>query len=158
MDNSEVRHAMYNAEGYVLAAKYLQSKIYENGINLVPYSSALTMNLAFSAEIYLKVLNIILNDNKKSGHKLIDLYKSLPYKHKNLIETDYNNEINKYDINRDVPYNHLSLNECLNIYNEAFVNWRYSYERNKKDKLLAVASIDLFILVDVFKKYILNLL
>ena len=75
------------------------------------------VNLAFSIELYLKFL---LTKNKKQcrGHKLLDLFNSL-------------DSTVKQEIIKLTEYDEEEFKILLSKHTEAFVEWRYFYERNE---------------------------
>jgi hypothetical protein len=72
------------------------------------------VNLAFSIELYLKFL---LAKNKIPSHKLLGLFNSL-------------DPSIKQDIINLTNYDKDEFEELLKKHSEAFVEWRYIYERN----------------------------
>ena len=87
------------------------------------------VNGAFACELFMKAIIGASNPNGiPRSHKLKDLFSTLDQKTQNAIETDYLNS-------SDFP-----LNDLLNESDNAFVDWRYAYE--KKVRLHYVALIE----------------
>ena len=81
------------------------------------YASAQITNSAFSAEIFLKVLLERLGKKAKNNHKLQELFAKLP--------NDMAEKIRMYTSHYVGGWRESDLNSISN----AFVNWRYGYER-----------------------------
>lgn len=115
---------------YVQAQSFANASalIYEKDLKSLPRNpqgiTPFVVNAAFSAEMYLKCLQEIHGEVTES-HALTALFKALPNKVKDRI-----NKISKvfeshYKIEQGVLFkDHL---KCIN---NAFINWRYIYERN----------------------------
>jgi HEPN domain-containing protein len=118
-------------------------------------ASAMGVNivcLAFSIELYLKYLHFTLNGKVLRGHNILKLYEKLPDK---IRQDIFNHEAiseNPFHIRGDIfsirkfdssytPYERF-LDQVKAISN-AFVEWRYSYERASLDydESLALALI-----------------
>ena len=84
------------------------------------YAVPAAVNLAFSIELYLKYLLTKNSKNKKPcrGHNLLDLFNSL-------------DSTIKQEIVKITGYNEEEFKILLSKHAEAFVEWRYIYERNK---------------------------
>ncbi len=104
------------------------NNLYKNDIRKQPrnfYSLApFVVNAAFSIEIYLKTLHTLYG-NRKGGHSLFGLYKSLNKKGKTHINKIADETKHLYKIEKDRDFE-----KCLNHLDKAFVQWRYLYEDN----------------------------
>lgn len=87
------------------------------------------VNGAFACELFMKAIIGTSNpDGIPKSHKLKDLFSMLDQRTQNAIEADYLN-------GSDYP-----LNDLLNELDNAFVDWRYAYE--KKVQLHYVALVE----------------
>ncbi|WP_316675007.1 hypothetical protein [uncultured Tolumonas sp.] len=102
--------------------------IYEKDLKSLPRNpqsiTPFVVNAAFSAEMYLKCLQEIHGQITES-HVLTVLFKSLPNKVKDKI----NKATKQFEKQFEVEQGILFKDHLKNI-NNAFVNWRYIYERN----------------------------
>jgi len=102
-------------------------------------------NDAFALELYLKCLivlnNVILSKKKFQTHKLLDLYTFLPIELRMAIEGHYMIHLRKFPSdmiivieteNGPVPVNYFpkTVRENLERMNDAFVVFRYIFEKN----------------------------
>jgi hypothetical protein len=116
--------SMYNqAQSFANTSAYL----YEKDLKSLPRNpqsiSPFVVNAAFSAEMYLKCLQEIHGEVRES-HVLTALFKSLPNKVKDKINKTSKHFENKYQIEQGVLFK-----DHLKSINNAFVNWRYIYEK-----------------------------
>lgn len=116
---------IYNqAQSFANAAAHIYNKdlmsLPRNPQGISPF----VVNTAFSAEIYLKCLQNINGDTTES-HVLTALFKSLPNKLKDKINKNCKKLESQYEIEQGVLFK-----EHLKNLNNAFVNWRYIYEKN----------------------------
>ena len=91
-----------------------------NGQGITPF----VVNAAFSAELYLKCLLKTCGKDIHS-HTLTALFKALP----NKIKDKINKHKKQLEAEYDVEKNALFKEHLKNI-NNAFINWRYVYEKN----------------------------
>jgi len=103
------------------------ANIYEKDLSSLPRNShsicPFIVNAAFSAEMYLKCLQEI-NGEVIESHVLTSLFKALPNKTKDRI----NKNCKKFESQYVVEQGVLFKDHLKNI-NNAFVNWRYIYEK-----------------------------
>lgn len=86
------------------------------------------VNKAFACEVYLKIL-ILSNDNEiPQNHRIKTLYKLSG------IEQDFKNYIQSIDGVNDEFINHID--NYIESFSNAFVEWRYIYERDSTEKLM----------------------
>ena len=116
------------------------------------YAPAYTANLALACELYFKQLLVIrkidVTENGRKIHKLKNLYLKIPFELQSQIENKYNEKIKPKKLNAEIEF--MTLSECLDKYDTAFEDWRYTYEGNKKAN--TVAGEEFFVLVDVVKE------
>jgi hypothetical protein len=116
--------SIYNqAQSFANTAAYLYEKdlksLPRNPQSITPF----VVNAAFSAEMYLKCLQEVHGQITES-HVLTVLFKSLPNKVKDKINKTSKKFESQYQIEKGV----LFKNHLKNI-NNAFVDWRYIYEK-----------------------------
>jgi hypothetical protein len=119
--------SIYNqAQSFANTSAYLYEKdlksLPRNPQSICPF----VVNAAFSAEMYLKCLQEIHGEVAES-HVLTALFKSLPNKVKDKINKACKNFESKYQIEQGILFK-----EHLKSINNAFVNWRYIYEKNNE--------------------------
>ena len=117
--------SIYNqAQSFANTAAYLYEKdlksLPRNPQSITPF----VVNAAFSAEMYLKCLQEIHGQITES-HVLTVLFKSLPNKVKDKINKTSKKFESQYQIEKGI----LFKNHLKNM-NNAFVDWRYIYEKN----------------------------
>ena len=102
--------------------------IYEKDLKSLPRSHLgicpFVVNAAFSAEMYLKCIQQI-HGEVTEAHVLTALFKPLPNKVKDKINKTSKKLEPQYQIEQGVLFK-----EHLKSMNNAFVNWRYIYEKN----------------------------
>jgi len=114
--------------------------------------------LALAIEIYLKALRILVGMNPSSDHNLWALYKKLPQQLKDLIEASYNKLNSEERTDADgvllalyggpmteevlqqikatpAPNGGTDLKSVLLNAGDAFVTWRYLYEKGQPGKI-----------------------
>lgn len=153
MNVKSVKQALLSADGYKKAALFLYDFISKDGIRLVAYSSAMTVNICFAIEIYLKQLVEINNVSKPKIHELEGLFSALPDNVRTDIGKLYDEECQK----SLTEYKYLSLDGCLKVFNKAFVDSRYIYEP-QKNKSIPIAWKRIFVVAEVLESYIYNIL
>ena len=111
------------ADGYLIAGKTL--KCYNNGVVFFRnFVSPCVVNLTLACELYLKYLILTKGDGKiEHIHHLSELFQKLPDTIKTEIETVYNKWKSP-----------LTLDKCLSIHNDSFVEIRYMYEQRKDSR------------------------
>lgn len=119
--------SIYNqAQSFANTSAYLYEKdlksLPRNPQSITPF----VVNAAFSAEMYLKCLQEIHGQITES-HVLTVLFKSLPNKVKDKINKASKKFESQYQIEQGV----LFKDHLKNI-NNAFVNWRYIYEKSNE--------------------------
>jgi hypothetical protein len=117
--------SIYNqAQSFANTSAYLYEKdlksLPRNPQSITPF----VVNAAFSAEMYLKCLQEVHGQITES-HVLTALFKSLPNKVKDKINKASKKFESQYQIEKGI----LFKNHLKNI-NNAFVDWRYIYEKN----------------------------
>jgi HEPN domain-containing protein len=117
--------SIYNqAQSFANTSAYL----YEKDLKSLPRNlqsiTPFVVNAAFSAEMYLKCLQEVHGQITES-HVLTALFKSLPNKVKDKI----NKASKKFESQYQIEKGMLFKNHLKNI-NNAFVDWRYIYEKN----------------------------
>lgn len=93
-------------------------KVPRNGLGVAPF----VVNSAFSIELYLKTLGQIHGTSLK-GHKLLELYDSLPAEAHRAIEVAIPASAQKRKLEDSI-----NLREFISELNNTFVEWRYCYE------------------------------
>lgn len=145
---NRIREAHMIAKGYLDAAEYLKSCEKENGWLMGEYASAYTANLAFACELYFKQLLMIRKIDVKHVHVLKDLFLKISPDIKLKIEAKYNEKM-KVELS-ERAMQPMTLDECLDKYNTAFKEWRYTYEGGKA--MNTIAEIHFFVLVRELKE------
>lgn len=93
-------------------------KVPRNGLSVAPF----VVNSAFSIELYLKTLGHIHGTSLK-GHKLLELYDSLPTEANRAIEAAIPASERKRKLKDSINFR-----EYISELNNTFVEWRYCYE------------------------------
>lgn len=93
-------------------------KVPRNGLSVAPF----VVNCAFSLELYLKTLAQIHGVSLR-GHKLIEIYDSLPPEAHKAIEAAIPGLTKKWKLSGNII-----LRDYISELNNAFVEWRYCYE------------------------------
>lgn len=83
-------------------------------VTLSPMAPAVVC-YAFSAELYLKLLHVIATGQPKRGHKLDELFQSLPEDTRSELASNYTGD----------------LGTELTAMSQAFVEWRYEHEHEQ---------------------------
>lgn len=81
---------------------------------------------------------------------MVSLFEKVDDSIKKSIIRNYENKCEEYNKRAKLSYDFKTLDECLNMYDKAFEDWRYCYEGNKKSNLLR--SLDLSIFIDCIKE------
>ncbi|WP_152004395.1 hypothetical protein [Desulfoluna spongiiphila] len=122
--DTSTTEAMFGiASSFAHTAKY----IYEKDLMSLPRNarglSPFIVNASFSAEMYLKCL-LKIHDTTIQTHVLTTLFKQLPNILKNKIHKKKQELETKFDVNQN-----LIFRKHLEQINNAFVTWRYIYEK-----------------------------
>lgn len=96
-----------------------------NGFSIAPF----IVNSAFSIELYLKTLGQIHN-NPMKGHELLHLFDSLPSDAHQGIDGVLPNCRKEWG-----PKDGVDLRICISELNNAFVEWRYCYEKYRTNEI-----------------------
>lgn len=96
-------------------------KVPRNGLSVAPF----VVNCAFSLELYLKTLAQIHGASLK-GHKLVELYDSLPLEAHKAIEAAIPGLEKKWKLEGNIVFR-----DYISELNNGFVEWRYCYEVGK---------------------------
>lgn len=105
-----------NTSAYIYERDLLKAP--RNGLGVAPF----VVNSAFSIELYLKTLGQIHGESLK-GHKLVELYDSLPTEAQQAIEKAIPASAKKRMLEGKVDFR-----EYIAELNNTFVEWRYCYE------------------------------
>lgn len=148
-------YIMYQeAMGFLVASRYLKKVIYSNGINLLSCSPAYAVNQTFACELLLKALCKMNQVEYGKNHKLIDILSKLPERLVCEIEKEYEllskEKRESYDYNVEMR----KMDECLGSYDNAFVDWRYYYEKSNEG--LYLPWMDFEIVIDILKRNVEN--
>lgn len=109
------------------------------------YALPAIVNATFACELYLKALNSVAADAPgKNGHKLTNLFSSLPEECKNRLREAFCKEV----------HGRVSLDDTLEIHSNAFSEWRYAYE--PQNCHIEAYPDNLFAAAEVFRQEILN--
>lgn len=105
------------------------------------YLIAFSVNLAFSAELYLKAISIYLSPQNEfeKGHDLQKLFDCLPSEVQNAIKDAYNREFHIHDF--------ITI---LEWHKDTFNDWRYSFAGTGS---LSIHSTDFGTLVRCLRNY-----
>lgn len=145
--DDKIKEANMVSNGYLDAAKYLKMCENNDGLVMGMYAPAYTANLALACELYFKQILMIRKIHIKHEHELKGLFKKIPHDIKLKIEEKYNEKMQvKFS---ECAIQSMTLDECLDKYNTAFEDWRYTYEGGKKAN--TIAEVHFFVLVDVAK-------
>jgi hypothetical protein len=96
-----------------------------NGFSVAPF----VVNSAFSIELYLKTLGQIHNRALK-GHELLKLFDSLPTEARQRIDVVMPDCLKEWG-----PAGGVDLRTCISELNNAFVEWRYCYEKYRTNEI-----------------------
>jgi hypothetical protein len=137
------RHAVSFASTASYVYERDLKKAPRNGFGIAPF----VVNAAFSIELYLKTLNQI-HGNVVKGHSLLDLYDAIPQKGHQAIHEAVSLYSHEYRLSKRADFRNL-ISEVDN----AFVEWRYCYERERTSEVKIQPMIFLMkVLHEVCKK------
>ena len=124
------RHACAFAETADLAT----GKFEHDTADISWYTTPAAVNSAFACEVYLKALLNFYDIEQPKKHKLRDLYDLLPEKEREFVKGS--------TINQTGRWTNLWGCELLDNISEAFVKWRYIFERdwNKEGSVIMETS------------------
>lgn len=116
----------YTADGFRVIGTNL-AKI-KNGYSFFRYYiGPCVVNLSFSCELYMKAM---VNDAKVHEHSLKKLFSKLDENQQHAVQIEY-----------DKIHCNLDFIECLDIHDNAFVDWRYIGEHCDKKKAMDRKSL-----------------
>lgn len=105
----------------------LALEIYHSKLNKIPpessFAAPFVVNATFSIEVYIKSLHSLSGSNKR-GHLIENLYNALNEDVKNTSRTIANRLYSKYNFESSIQ-----IEKLLGEINNAFVNWRYLFEK-----------------------------
>ncbi|MDD6400033.1 MAG: hypothetical protein PUG10_00305 [Lachnospiraceae bacterium] len=153
MDKVYIERALMSAEGFGAAAKLLMEKTNKNAWYLGIYAPAITANLSFACEIYMKQIIGFNEEKYTKGHYLRDLYRKISPQEREFIEGEFDEKVKSFLRKNSDWMEPFSINNCLDDYNKAFEEWRYVYEP-KESNAYFVAGPSLEILACVLEEYI----
>jgi hypothetical protein len=120
-----VQAMFHQAVSFATTAAHLHRtdllKAPRNGFSVAPF----VVNSAFSIELYLKTLGQIHNKPLK-GHELVNLFESLPVEAHQSIDAVLPDCVKEWG-----PPETIDLRTSISELNNAFVEWRYYYERGR---------------------------
>ena len=148
-----IERALMSAEGFVMAAKLLIEKTNKNAWYLGIYAPAITANLSFACEIYMKQIIGFNEEKYTQGHYLSDLYKKISPEERKVIEDKFNDKIKCFFERNSDWCEPISINDCLNKYNKAFEEWRYVYEPKERNMYFTADPV-LEVLTYTLEEYI----
>ena len=121
-----INMACRSAKVFLLQGEQMLRTASTNGLIFFDYYiSPCAANLAFSCELYLKILIAAENNNiVKEGHGLNDLWKQVGIEHQHKIEQEYSRQ-------KTI----LTLDQCLSTHDLNFIEWRYYAEAGKNIRL-----------------------
>ena len=132
------------AKCFAAVALDLRNKISIHGPQAGRYAQLLIVNAAFAIELYLKALCAKAGLPQR-GHELLKLYDALPSDATACISKTSSTLIEKYKIERE-------LRACLEGLNNAFQEWRYSYEYDH-EPMIVYPSEAIFLIETLDKSF-----
>lgn len=122
-----------NAIVFLQQGEQLLREMNHNTVSFLYYYMApCTVELALSCELFIKaIIAIDNNGNIRRGHCINNLYKQLSKKRKDCIREKYKGYISNHSEIKSL----VELEKCLKIHNNAFVEWRYYFEKGKKNSV-----------------------
>ena len=125
MDSKQQKEALTNAKAFLKAAKVLNaSENNDEMILIIPCA----INVAFSCELFLKVLISKSTGSFKGLHGIYDLFQALDQNKKSSIETAFNTRVN---FSKPQNFSYNCFTDFLKEESDNFIEWRYSYENTK---------------------------
>lgn len=122
-ETNRVDRLFGQACSFSAAARLLYHQLNRNNADIAKFGAPFVVNMAFSVELYLKALSELYGP-KLTGHDLAKLYQQLPKQAKRALE-DLAPEASRIVQIQSVP----SFKEVLAGVRNAFIDWRYNYER-----------------------------
>ena len=125
-----------SAKGFLSAADILRQVGRKNGFTLFTYYAyPLSVNAAFSCELFIKSLLTLEDTEYNRWHYLYDLYSLLSPDAKTRIKNSFSESGSTEDVE-----------ELVKTYNRAFVEWRYPFDPENDEKTLTMVWSDFLIL------------
>ena len=125
-----------SAKGFLSAADILRQVGRKDGLKLFAYYAyPLSVNAAFSCELFIKSLLALEETEYNRGHYLYDLYSLLSHNAKTRIKNRFSESGSTEDVE-----------ELVKAYNRAFVEWRYPFDPENDEKTLTIVWSDFLIL------------
>ena len=116
------------AKVFLDAGESMASTMRKNSMNFfVQYVGPCAVNLAFACELYLKALLAEKGNSITKTHALKDLFELLDQ----TTQDEIRNEYDTFPLTPPI----FSIDECLTVHSNAFVDWRYYYEVNPSKTL-----------------------
>lgn len=113
---------------------HTSQKLYESGLRVTPSDfycvAPFVVNSAFSIELYLKTLALVVSGRSPKGHRLLNLYDKLPAEAKKLVTE----ETPKSAKDRGLPTD-TDIRTVLSSLNDTFTEWRYLHERSSTGRV-----------------------
>ncbi len=123
--DSVIKNTYQNALSYFLSTKRLVNKTDTFGNQKVDYMHIVEANIAFSIELFFKVILYKEKKEKIKGHNLLNLYKKLPQQIQDAIKNEVKIE------NDNVPFE-IVLDEVSEV---------FEYERYYNEKIGSVVNM-----------------
>jgi hypothetical protein len=120
--NPRVQLIRHQAEAFATIAFELFQRAMDLKEQGFSYAITCVVNATFGIELFLKAL-ALKHGLELRGHKLLDLYSSLPQVAKDELTAAANTAVDGYDL--DVP---LDVPGFLSNLNDAYSTWRYAHE------------------------------
>ncbi len=115
--------------GQAISFATVAENIYADAFKESPYKGnfmgPFIVNGVFSVEVFLKTIHNAYG-NKIKGHRLVELYKNMPNKGKSIFNTAAQDVRPLYALHEEE-----NIISCLEKLSNAFVDWRYMYEKDK---------------------------
>jgi len=115
--------------GQAVSFSTVAENIYTDAFKKSPYKGMFmgpfVVNGAFSIEVFLKTIHNAYG-NKVRGHHLLNIYKGMPKKGKEIFNNAANDVRPRYSLNEGED-----IISCLSNLSKAFEDWRYIYEKNE---------------------------
>ncbi len=118
-------HMMFDqANSFYICAKLCEDKLENGALRFDMYSTPQIVSLALACEIYLKTLLFCIDDKTPvKAHRLDDLVKMLP--------ADISDNLMQSVYKRFPAINNVWGFSYLELVSNAFIDWRYSYEKDR---------------------------
>ena len=126
---TEVKAMCRQAVSFSTTAAYLHEKGLMRSPFDLPLIAPFVVNSAFSIELYLKTLLKIFGNFTK-GHDPLALYRALPKTATDAIAPFIDRSHNKW-----IPGEKTDFESCIIDVSNAFVDWRYLYEKQQSSSI-----------------------